>query len=328
MSRIQSNVYSTWNQRHPSPGPRSCCVSSPRTFHFLSPILSLAPKSNEGSKSKSVGHWCLGVYFFLTVFIWLRCDGGYKITMDEVTKPDAHPAVRRPDCVWGKLFKMCILPSRFVAQVLPLGCKYFLWVEFHLWSSKVHPGGLWTACPQVGQVVLWPGHEQGWGGALAESGVSLSCHSTWWPVAQLSLALVLLLIGDARVWGSFAHQWSELQGDPVSEWEWVSAIPDEWTPQSLSFLIISKCISLLVCLVWLMQTEDYRMRLMLLVCVALHWQTEEEGGLSMSSLVYSSPKGQRQELTDSSVSVQSFCSPCISVLCLLKPVMSAWMNYL
>ena len=217
MSRIQSNVYSTWNQRHPSPGPRSCCVSSPRTFHFLSPILSLAPKSNEGSKSKPVGHWCLGVYFFLTVFIWLRCDGGYKITMDEVTKPDAHPAVRRPDCVWGKLFKMCLLPSRFVAQVLPLGCKYFLWVEFHLWSSKVHPGGLWTACPQVGQVVLRPGHEQGWGGALAESGVSLSCHSTWWPVLQLSLALVLLLIGDARMWGSFAHQWSELQGDPVSE---------------------------------------------------------------------------------------------------------------
>ena len=72
-----------------------------------------------------------------------------------------------------------------------------------------------------------------------------------------------------------------------------------------------------------MQTEDYRMRLMLLVCVVLRWQTEEEGGLSMSSLVYSSPKGQRQELTDSSVSVQSFCSPCISVLCLLKPVMSA-----
>ena len=156
--------------------------------------------------------------------------------MDEVTKPDAHPAVRRPDCVWGKHFNMCLLPSRFVAQVLPLGCKYFLWVEFHLWSSKVHPGGLWTACPQVGQVVLWPGHEQGWGGALAESGVSLSCHSTWWPVLQLSLALVLLLIGDARMWGSFAHQWSELQGDPVSEWEWVSAIPDEWTPQSLSFL--------------------------------------------------------------------------------------------
>ena len=201
----------------PHPGPRSCCVPSPRTFHFLSPILSLAPKSNEGSKSKPVVHWWLGVYFFLTVFIWLRYDGGYKITMDEVTKPDAHPAVRRPDCVWGKHFNMCLLPSRFVAQVLPLGCKYFLWVEFHLWSSKVHPGGLWTACPQVGQVVLRPGHEQGWGGALAESGVSLSCHSTWWPVLQLSLALVLLLIGDARMWGSFAHQWSELQGDPVSE---------------------------------------------------------------------------------------------------------------